>query len=630
MAGSNIRIRTTAELVDNTRPATRFDIVAYAADDLTQGDCLVNTATFTNATQSTAPNSQSDQICIVEKPLISNRIQIDLEEGLGSGQLANFDNTPAVPVNIGSMYVDPNDLQFYFQLDYNSQANEVDATGGIYHSFLLPEGWDFIVGGSEPNYQYAAGETALKGDPGCSNAIFTRTPDYNGTGRVFLEWTLPDCFFIEDFYGPGNSPIQRSRIYLSIRYVGTAPLDIDVNDNIVFQNMIQHGFADNSEFHYTFNGAPCITRLNGFVQYPINVPSGAVNSEKFVKGSLDTDFSRFPQFGQTELTGEGEYEFFIYNDGFPAIELLDVVDILPHLGDMGLLDASARESEWNAELASAVTVERFSVGTGLIDATPSLTSGVEYSTSVNPCYLDDTPANNGQVDYPNGTVGLMASCDAFNSTTPAVGARSFAFQWQNAAEPLLFGEYLKFTVDIQALTSDPQIANDEIAWNSFAFTAYQQGIGALLSTEPIKVGIKAIDPNTTAAIGNFVWEDANGNGLQDVGEPVFAGITVSLYDDAGNPVTEIVNGVPVPVTTITDSNGEYCFAGLTPNTDYIVRLDNPANFGTGANLNGYILTTQDANTNGQDELDSDATLANSVSDPNGDFPEVAATTPAAG
>jgi len=40
----------------------------------------------------------------------------------------------------------------------------------------------------------------------------------------------------------------------------------------------------------------------------------------------------------------------------------------------------------------------------------------------------------------------------------------------------------------------------------------------------------------TAGIGNFVWEDSNGNGVQDAGEPGISGATVKLLDSNGNQV----------------------------------------------------------------------------------------------
>jgi protocatechuate 3,4-dioxygenase beta subunit len=102
-----------------------------------------------------------------------------------------------------------------------------------------------------------------------------------------------------------------------------------------------------------------------------------------------------------------------------------------------------------------------------------------------------------------------------------------------------------------------------------------------------------------ASLGNFVWIDSNGNGVQNAGEPGVAGVTVSLFDSSNNLVG----------TTTTDGNGFYQFNNLTPSATYTVSLNNPANFATGGPLAGYGLTTPNV---GDDALDSDATYVAGV------------------
>lgn len=85
------------------------------------------------------------------------------------------------------------------------------------------------------------------------------------------------------------------------------------------------------------------------------------------------------------------------------------------------------------------------------------------------------------------------------------------------------------------------------------------------------------------AIGDRVWMDSNGNGLQDPGEANARGVTVRLLDAGGTVIA----------TTATDANGAYSFANLLPGT-YSVTFVPPA---------GTVLTTRDA---GNDTLDSDA------------------------
>ena len=54
----------------------------------------------------------------------------------------------------------------------------------------------------------------------------------------------------------------------------------------------------------------------------------------------------------------------------------------------------------------------------------------------------------------------------------------------------------------------------------------------------------------TGEIGDFVWNDLNGNGIQDAGEPGIPNVTVQLFNCGGT--------VPIAITT-TDANGNYLF-----------------------------------------------------------------------
>ena len=103
----------------------------------------------------------------------------------------------------------------------------------------------------------------------------------------------------------------------------------------------------------------------------------------------------------------------------------------------------------------------------------------------------------------------------------------------------------------------------------------EAGKGKLVT--PTAIELTAAAPNATkidfafvkpASVGNFVWFDANKDGIQDADEVGVAGVTVTLTDGAGNPVIDL-DGNPVkPVTT--DANGKYEFTNLMPNVDRIV------------------------------------------------------------
>ncbi|MGL5244529.1 MAG: SdrD B-like domain-containing protein, partial [Sarcina sp.] len=64
-----------------------------------------------------------------------------------------------------------------------------------------------------------------------------------------------------------------------------------------------------------------------------------------------------------------------------------------------------------------------------------------------------------------------------------------------------------------------------------------------------------------SSIGDFVWEDTNGNGIQDDGEPGIANATVKLYGDSN--FTNLIS------TVQTAGNGKYLFDNLKAGSYYI-------------------------------------------------------------
>ncbi|MFN6441497.1 MAG: SdrD B-like domain-containing protein [Nostoc sp. DedSLP01] len=97
-----------------------------------------------------------------------------------------------------------------------------------------------------------------------------------------------------------------------------------------------------------------------------------------------------------------------------------------------------------------------------------------------------------------------------------------------------------------------------------------------------------------ASLGDKVWLDKNANGIQDAGETGVSGVTVTLTSGGSDG---IINGIgDTTITTITNANGNYNFAGLTPGQQYQVGFSNlPA---------GYQFTQ--ANIGANDAVDSDA------------------------
>jgi hypothetical protein len=95
-----------------------------------------------------------------------------------------------------------------------------------------------------------------------------------------------------------------------------------------------------------------------------------------------------------------------------------------------------------------------------------------------------------------------------------------------------------------------------------------------------------------ATLGNFVWNDADGNGTQDAGETGIANVTVNLLTPGSDGTCNTSDDGFVKSTT-TGADGKYKFTSLAPTT-YCLQFVAPG---------GYDFSPQNQ---GDDRIDSDA------------------------
>jgi hypothetical protein len=116
-----------------------------------------------------------------------------------------------------------------------------------------------------------------------------------------------------------------------------------------------------------------------------------------------------------------------------------------------------------------------------------------------------------------------------------------------------------------------------LASNVISTTIYDAGILIFRTPTPTRTP-------TPINVGNFVWHDLNGNGIQDAGEPGVNSIMVQLWNGAMNQIID---------SGWTNANGNYTLQAPAPG-QYRVRIILPA---------GMSFTGENAGAN--DQVDSD-------------------------
>ncbi|MFY7884990.1 MAG: SdrD B-like domain-containing protein, partial [Dolichospermum sp.] len=513
---------------------------------------LANNANFQNCGTITATGTGSGTAtsCVTQKYLTGSRLDV------GVGKNRSTWNNDLEPGGTYRYYVNVGD----------GYSNSADIINPVVADLLPPE---FIYVG---NATITGNGFTSAGSPA---PVVTTIPNFNGTGRTLVRWA----------WGASNPlTIVRSgpAKYVNISFdiqVRSVPTGTYQNDAFISVqgtpytwsslNVVPIPMIDT--FDFDGDGNKTETIAHSYVPFNVVNPSGAaLVSEKWVKGSLDAGYSRYPASGRTTPGGIADYKLKLKNAGTVALKNIKVIDIFPYVGDIGVVDLSARGSQW----------QPFFVGPVVAPAGAT----VYYSTSTNPCRTD--------INF------TAPGCDAgavWTTTLPADITTVHSIKLDLGSVILQPNDSLEFNWPMRAPIDAP--TNGEIAWNSFGYTATRNDNNSVLpSSEPIKVGI-SVNPQQPATLGNYVWYDSNGDGLQN--EPTSNGINgvkVDLYwAKGGSPNMATDSLVSFTYTSSNAGNpGYYLFPVLNPGNYYVV-FHKP--------LSNLIITTP--NVGADDTIDSD-------------------------
>lgn len=417
--------------------------------------------------------------------------------------------------------------------------------------------------------------------------------NYNGTGQTLIRWdwigavapgeelimqltarvidfTAPGRYYNTAALFPANPANNPAAYYCDgqpTEYTDTLDLDGDSDTSeMSCQNPATQGYADIAVFL-------------------------SMESQKFVQGARD---SFYQKLGLSYQGGAVDWQMVLTNTSNVSTTNIIVYDILPYIGDTGVIDSANRQSEWRPNMIGPVV------------APLGLPMTIYYSQEQNPCRPEVTNAA-GCVDdwtttFPADPTSVQALkfefCDGGGCLELPIGD-SVEFAWpmvapndapvdpscENAYDP---NNYQGFAVD------NPDCP---IAWNSFAFTAEGSGL-QLLPAEPLRVGVR-LSQATGLALGNLVWLDVAGiekNHIQEVFEQEnwgISGVRVELYDAVCTNLLDFTYTGPDHLSR----PGYYEFNDLVTST-YCLRFYPPA---------GY--TVSNADQGGDDAVDSDGVTA---------------------
>lgn len=382
--------------------------------------------------------------------------------------------------------------------------------------------------------------------------VVTVIPNYLGTGRTMVRMAFPGYSM-----PAGISHVVLIKTKLTSNVPAGPPVGdyFAVNDGTGLKNIAYVSGSSPTVCQYpaetettdiydadgdgSFTDKVCYTKDGASV-----TSSAALESIKWVKGSCDADYSKYPQFGQTFPGGLANYKASIENTGNVAVDEIVMIDILPFVGDHGVIDPNPRNTRWRPVLA------------GPVNAPPGVT--VLYSTVSNPCRTELVPSGPAGCTAPN-----------WSNTPPADITTVQSLKFDFGSMILYPGDLLNFTWDMRAPIDVPATLYDSIAWNSFGYKATRVDNNvAFLPAEPLKVGIK-LKPLQPGIYGNRVWLDNDHAGDQEAGEPGVNGVKVDLYRDNGDNVADPKTDEFVSFTT-TSGDGKYLFPALSPDNYFAV------------------------------------------------------------
>ena len=236
----------------------------------------------------------------------------------------------------------------------------------------------------------------------------------------------------------------------------------------------------------------------------------------------------------------------------------------------------------------------------------SIDAGIVQAATVGDTVFEDIDGDGiqdaGEPGLPGVTVtltgagadGVIGTADDTTVTTTTDSNGNYSFDI-NSPDPT---EEYQVSFDISNLPADSEFTTTDAGNDdNFDSDANSSGVTPIFTVASgennLSLDAGVIRP---ASLGDTVFEDTDGDGIQDAGEPGISEVTVTLTGGGTDGVIG-TGGDDTTVTTTTDSNGNYSFDNLNPGEEYQVSFDT-SNVPAGSEFSP-------ANQGGDDTVDSD-------------------------
>lgn len=334
--------------------------------------------------------------------------------------------------------------------------------------------------------------------------------------------------------------------------------------------------------------------IGDFVWEDVNQDGVQNNGEPGIAGVTVTIRNVSNTFSATTTTdGAGKY---IFNNLLPDDYILDFTNLptgfvftTQNLGGEPTKDSDVDPTGETTVITLLAGQSRLDIDAGAIKADPLLGSVgdyVWYDTD------NDGIQDGTELGVEGVTVTLFTESNDIVATTQTNSLGRYLFtQLPTGKYKILFSNLpdgYTFTTQndpLATVNNDSDASTDPTTLGQVDVFTLNPGVNNL----SFDAGLVSL----RAAIGNFVWNDIDRDGLQDTNEPGISGITVILRDNVGNQVS----------STVTAANGTYYFTNLLPGQYQLEFTDLPQ---------GSTFTKADAVSNTQDARDSDVDPASGI------------------